>query len=96
MKLEEYTDLINKIVSDPDTAEETGSQILEALKADDTARAEQSSLLSETKEQVKTLKSQIFQMRTGQIKEEPKQEKTPKDIFNELFDKKYYSNRKEN
>lgn len=95
MTLEEYTAAIQSMIDDPSKAGETGASVLESLKADDAQRA---TLEAQAKEQQKTitqLNSKLFMSQTGTAtKTEDESEKTPREIFNELFDARFYPEEK--
>lgn len=93
MTLDAYTDLVTKIVTD-DTDRETAAQtLLEALKADDTARSEAHEREDAYKEKIEKLSkanSRLFLQVTGQGVPDTGQDETPEDTFTELFNARYY------
>lgn len=99
MKLEEYKALVTKMVTDPDTAQATATELLNAITEDDGIRAGYESQISDLNDRIAKLNetnSKLFLNVTGQAKqEEEEQEKTPKELFNELFDERFYSKEKE-
>lgn len=95
MKVEEYEQLINKMISEPDNAGETGKSILDAIRADDTARVADAETIKAQKAKISELNSAIFMSATGKppdAKEE--HEETPKEMFNRLFDERFYGGNK--
>lgn len=93
MKLEDYTNLVTKIVTSDTEREETGQTLLEALKADDLARTEAEEKSRAQEEKIKKLSeanSRLFLQVTGQSVPDAGQEKTPEEDFTELFNKRFY------
>lgn len=94
MKVEDYEKLVNSMISEPEKAGDTGKTIMENIKAD----AEASNALTETvsnqKKTIAELNSKIFMTTTGKpdtVEEE--HEETPREIFNKLFDERFYPNK---
>lgn len=94
MKYEDYEKLVADII-DPDKAEnraQTAQQILEGLKADDTARTQLAEKLKAKDAAIDKLNQKIFLSETGKPEEKKEPEKTPEEIFadgwHKLFDKK--------
>lgn len=93
MKVDEYQNLINKMISEPDNAGETGKTIIEAIKADDAARAAADETIKAQTTKIAELNSAIFMSSSGKPKEaeeHEEHEETPRETFNRLFDERFY------
>lgn len=95
MTLEEYNKAIADMINAPDRLGENGAALLENIKADDAARAEAQKTIDEQKKTIADLNNKIFMSTTGTAPAQTEEkEKTPREIFNELFDARYYPKEK--
>lgn len=91
MKVEEYSDLISKLIADPGNSAKIGSDILEAIKADDANRAADAETIKAQSAKIAELNAAIFTQSTGKPPDEKEEhEETPREAFNRLFDERYY------
>lgn len=96
MKLDDYKALVTKIVTEPDVAEATATDLINALTEDDGIRQGYESQIEELNNRITKLNetnSKLFLNMTGspkEAKEDEELEKSPKEIFNTLFDERYY------
>lgn len=99
MQLEEYKSLITKMVTEPDSAQAIATDLINAITEDDGIRQGYESQITDLNTRISKLNetnSKLFMSVTGQTKQEEEEpEKTPKQIFGELFDERFYSKDKE-
>lgn len=97
MKYEEYEALIKKTQEEgADKAPANLAAILDAIKADDAQRVKDAETIATQEKRITDLQkanSDLFLRSTGNQganSEEEEEEKSPREIFNELFDARYY------
>lgn len=95
MTYDEYNKAITDMINNPDKLGENGASLLEKIKIDDANRAEAQKTIEEQKKTIADLNNKIFMAATGNTPAQTEeQEKTPREIFNELFDARFYPKEK--
>lgn len=99
MTYEEYENLVTILTTATDGKEGVAADLLAALKEDDAKRTADQTTIAELNNKVSKLNetnSKLFLSMTGNggKSKEDEHEKTPREIFNELYDKKYYGDKK--
>lgn len=100
MKYEEYEKIVTELTTATDGKEAIATDLLKALKEDDAKRLADLNELTELTSKIDKLNeanSKLFLSLTGAEEKEgdpENDEKSPRERFNELYDAKYYGDKK--